>query len=335
MAQKLDPRNLYKRICHYGPYIYFCNSDAPGFDRSIVEYMNKLAKEYSVLNVFELDWEIYSKFFCAQSTEEVFNVYLYCKGLKIDEKIRPDENAMNELFEKAIQIHNERFEQRANNVGKRALNIKLDKDLVSYTRELKKRLCANRWRRRRYLESKIIYKHDQMKVEKESYIIEKISKSKAILEKAKDRKDAKTHKSLTCNKTVRIPINQISIVKSLSFNDRIQNVSSDTCKSLNQRKLQNLQLINYDNYEIPLSNSELFESHSQNFLNLQQNFYFNPERSLNLKPHSLSKLDHISPTVNFSYDSYLRYRPLEPKSLKKYFLKRYTYHKYDFGNFFE
>lgn len=161
MAKILDPKNIDRRICHSGVYIYFYNSNYKGLNKSIVDHINKLASEYPALYVFEVNWEKYCAYMPGTQIEEMHKVYLHCDNKKEHEKFMPDKNDINCIFLKAIKLYNDRIERKIQNIGlskiKRPITEKDDRTILKEKLQRKERMTKI------FLNAKIIPKYDLAK----------------------------------------------------------------------------------------------------------------------------------------------------------------------------
>lgn len=288
MAKTLDPRDFNRKVSYNSPLIYFYYSDIPSFDRSIFDYMNKLATEYPDLRVFMINWEIHLKYFALKPSEEIYKVYLYFNNKLYDEKFKPDKKEMNEIFKKAIQLFNLYAEIKANNIGTKAMNIKLNGVDDSYERKLKRRLDINERIKRKILETRIVFKHSIDESETMNIKKEILSKNDRIFKNDQQSNDSKNTNEIV--KTTGYQINRDFVIQSVFYNATKNDYCSYISKNYAPKILQN------------------------------SNKFNDSITTLNFPPRN----DYLS------YDTYLKDDKQEPKSLKKYFLKRLYYKKNNF-----
>lgn len=322
MIKELDPVDFIRRLYHYGPYIYFYTNSFIGADKSIEMYINKMSSKYPDLQVFSIDWRKYCDYYGRESTKLINKVFLHCKNQIVDERFMTDTKEIDEIFKKAIELYNINVENKAKNIGTRAINVKLYGKDDSYKLELKKRMKINDCKRRKMLESKIFYKNDMDQPENENIKNECLSKNEGILIYDKFQKNENSLEFLkeTNGKSYKDSLNKPI------FNNTNKIELSNKLNISSKKTLQNL----IKNDDSGLSKIGLERSKSSlQFSNLSNNVSSNHESYSRIKSNCISEFP-ISNEV-FSYDAYFRDDKPGPKSLKKYILKRHTYNNMHFN----
>lgn len=123
MVERLDVKQLARRLVQPGPYLYFYNADSFGGNGINAKYINSKAITHPIVKVFEINWADQFRYNPSISIEIMKNVYLYFRGEKKFEIANPTIQDIDILFYKCVEFHNEKMEQRANNVGIRSKQI--------------------------------------------------------------------------------------------------------------------------------------------------------------------------------------------------------------------
>lgn len=183
MVKTLDPRNLLNRMRHFGPYLFFYNTDIYSSNDKMIEYINKLSSEYPKLSVFQLDWKLFKKIYPMTPPEETDKIFLYSKSKIIDEKFKHNKEDIDDIFKEAIKLHNIKIENKAKNIGMKGIKVDIKND--SSEIYLKKRLLNNESKRKCILKNKLIFKHNSNKSVNEILKRERSSWHNEFSEKAK------------------------------------------------------------------------------------------------------------------------------------------------------
>lgn len=100
-----------------GFFLLFYNGKCEGYNKELVAYMNKLAAHYRLLDIFEIDL-IKTKELPIDVKNDMMNkVHLYNNGGLIFEENYPNEEELNGIFKKVVNIYNTKIENKANNIG--------------------------------------------------------------------------------------------------------------------------------------------------------------------------------------------------------------------------
>lgn len=318
MAKYLNPKELDRRISRYGPYIYFFNANYPDYNKTMVEYLNKLASEYPALLVFELDWAKYFAFRPETHIHENYKVYLYCNNKKEDEKFMPDKKAMDGIFAKAIHLYNKFIEYKVNKYIIREHTPKFDEKYYSNNRKFNKSLYCKKWKKEKLMKAKIISKFHIENSEN--------TKNKKIENSFKfenDKPENLIAKSVDLfNDNSQSLENQNSMIIPWFYNTRIEDLPPDVLKNDIQSDSKNY--LN-DNYSIDSSIQKSYpyiprpqSPHMGNVMNR----YASPKHNiLNLesKNYTLSRNEVIS------CNKYLKDNIRARKTAKRYCLKWWNY----------
>lgn len=335
MAKILEPRSLRRRLSFYGPYIYFYNTDYPAFYKSIVEYINKLAIEYPDLGVFQIDWRKHLSFGQKTCIKEIHKVYLYCNKKKEYEKYFPNKNDINEVFYKAIQLYNDRIEQRAKDISSRETTKKLCPNDIDYKEKLYRRLYKKAWSRNKILKSKIIHKQNYTSCEIKNIIINILPKNTEIVHLDGSKNEENTPYFTKNTETKSNSINQDSSDKpwfydtgstdlpSDIFSNDIYNDSHD--KNENNHENNNLfpqiesRISRYTSHKIgyirnhSTSESEGLSCNNLNFeskqsalssKNVQSSENYSKYKKIAPKPPSIYNIDGISSNIQPYYSHF-------------------------------
>lgn len=320
MAKILDPSQLNRKINKYGPYIYFYNTDIPNYDKSMVDYMNKMASKYPSLQVFQIDWTQYWDFCVGKPIDAMNKVYLYCKNRKIEERIMEDEKVINEIFKKAIHLHNINVENKAKNIGSKAMNISLLRNGQTYTGQLQRRRYINNWHKMKLLETKINYDNDIGK--SENINSEQLSKKNSILEKPETLIEENKQNYKIFVKEAPCQIKRDYIIKPLTYNKESKDYSTYFLKNNDNKEMKNSIRNKLSDSQMSLLRSKIIKSDLTHSLNLRNHFSNSSDTTTINKFKSVSKFNNLSQKEATSFVSYLKDDMSEPKSLKKYFLRR-------------
>lgn len=303
MAITVDPKNIYRRISHYGPYIFFYNGNCPGFNKSMVEYMNKMASEHPYLCVFQMDWQKYTSYRPDKQIEEIYKVYLYCNNKKEDEKLMPDKKAINEIFGKAIVFHNKKVDIRAKNIGKKAESkiILENDDRLKF--KLHRRMINNKWKRKSILKTKVISKLDPTHPEVESIRNKSLLKYQEIINNF-NCKDQENTIKLT---------NKNSSITPWFCNTNINDIPSDILSNEGDVESQDqLKNINVDNYPSFKNNLKTARSPSTKSANLPNLF---SEKSNSQSHKNISTTHKTYPGRQFCNYNKIEFNSLNSSSL--------------------
>lgn len=157
MLISIKPNKLKSYLWHLGPYLYFYNNSGDEVNQKIVYKMREMAYKYSKIVVLEIDWNVKLLFDHNFNTDIINHVFVYFKG-KLKEIFKnPNENAIEEIFEKAIYFFNENMEIKSKNVG---IRNKYDfSKIINYDKKnldrIKKNYINNECKRKYLLNNRI------------------------------------------------------------------------------------------------------------------------------------------------------------------------------------
>lgn len=157
MIIPIEPRILSRYLNRDGPFIYFFIGKGEN-NITIKKIIYEFSQQYSLLKIFEIDFEKYRKIFVNTTESDMNRIYLYANGLLIEDKYLPNENAILEIFKKAIEFHNQNMDNRAWKQGKNSL-INTDTNISSYkniSKTYRRCLSVVNCKKRKFLKQKYI-----------------------------------------------------------------------------------------------------------------------------------------------------------------------------------
>lgn len=314
MARILEPKLLNNRLSHYGPCIYFFESDNIIFNKTMVEYLNKLARECPDLGVFKIDWRKYLLFRPCTPLKEIYKVYLYCNKKIQYEKFMPDQKDINEMFIKAIELHNDRIEQKAQNIGSGRKILKLNPNAIDYNDKLKQKTIFSKWARSKIVKHKIIPKFNSLHFETKICEIPTLSKNAVIMSHINSN-----CQNITSNSTSNLEKNKKSGIKDSSKQPWFCEIGPVDLPSeifTNDSDLDSNDQIDTkqdsQNY-IPQQESNVLRSQSQQYLNSQTIIILKPEYlpCMNMNSQFPKNIQNFKEVL--SSEKIFRYKKIAPK----------------------
>lgn len=125
MAKLIEAKSLDRIIWRTGPYVYFYDGKCSGYNKTLVDNMNRMATNHPDLKVFVIDWMKKREFFSYAPDDQMNAVYLFFDGKQIERIYYPNLSNINHLFEKAVQFYNQNIDRRIKNIGSQRMTNNL------------------------------------------------------------------------------------------------------------------------------------------------------------------------------------------------------------------
>lgn len=172
MIEKILPEYLFRHLRNVGPYIYFYRcANFYGNDK-IIENIYTMSIKYQKLKILEIEWKDHLRYNYLASRNIINNVYLYYDRKLYIKKENPNESELKELFEEAVKCHNNKIENKVENIGKKSKIKNFDEEKAKDEKEkrtIRQFHLQKKKRLKNLLQEKIISNQHQ-KYSKISYI---------------------------------------------------------------------------------------------------------------------------------------------------------------------
>lgn len=162
MSKSIDAKDLYFHIWRQGPYIIFYNGKCEGYNSELVSQMNKMSFLNPKLHVFEIDWKNQKDIHPSLEICVMNTVYLHYKGKEEYKEFCPNEEKINKLFKKAVDLYNLNIETKAKNTGSICLENNKSKQTIKDKHLLNRRLTLIKYRKKSILRKIIEFHEDKI-----------------------------------------------------------------------------------------------------------------------------------------------------------------------------
>lgn len=122
MVRKMEAVNLAKWVSKGGPHVIFFNSESPGENSELIQYMHEMYNKLKYIKFYELNWSDYKKFKNIPTDDGINSVLIYFDGVLVLSEFNPQAGNLIQFFNKCVELHNQKIDEAINNVGSRTKN---------------------------------------------------------------------------------------------------------------------------------------------------------------------------------------------------------------------